>query len=905
MSTAARIDELRKKFEENPRRYFAPLANEYRKSGDLAMAVALCREHLPKQPGHMSGYIVFGQALYESGDLGEARAVFEQALALDPENLIALRHLGDIARADGDALAARRWYERVLDADPRNDDIAAQLATLATGLTPTSVLSFAEPTAPSMVPAANSSIEPFTRTPLTPPPMVAIGIGALPTPDAVMRAVDLDAFSGRMNSRTPIDLDEIETPPVAPPAESAAAPTGAGLGWPSVSGNEILHGATHAEAVEKDDVADVPEEFEATQLVVSPRDEADAFDFPDVPTSASIAAVGSGMVTSAAPVGALTTSEPQAAPIGETDPLPPAEAGAPFEEEFEEGLVAPEWPETSAIVARIVTPRATTPSVAPNAITPPTQYAVGDAVAAFGREPHDPMESPLSSDASADSHERMTPRWDTPRVSMASVVADASTADEEFHIEPLPPELAAAFAEPTTSEATVTAIEHAGPEIEEDVSFDADVVALGEEAHTTDLPWISTADSVPNDREPTMSSAMDAPGLEEIVEAFAVDARAAGDDERFTVAALDGPVPADDITLFAADRADVVNPTVEQSDVFLFEESEVDEMQEVAADVGGEFDDGEESVLVESADIVESEPAFVTETMGELLVSQGFVARAIGVYGELVRRRPYDPLLSSRLAELQAQMAPLETSVYQQQAESADASADLSSWADEAVAHASAETPTPSYGRPGFATNTPLASRRVTPYAHPAAAESFAPRRSAREWFSAIAARRVPRRTPPIAVVAVTAEPSSLEGLSSLFGTDTSLNEDAAARALADAFAPVSARDLESGTTLDFEFARSTPEFVRSITPVMATSMPIIPTLAQVPSMRPRSMTPAAPSSSVPSGGGNAGFSFDKFFPDPANRRGTPAAPSPALSEPPVTDDLAQFSAWLKGLGNS
>ena len=100
MSTAARIDELRKKFEENPRRYFAPLANEYRKSGDLAMAVALCREHLPKQPGHMSGYIVFGQALYESGDLVEARAVFEQALALDPENLIALRHLGDIARAD-------------------------------------------------------------------------------------------------------------------------------------------------------------------------------------------------------------------------------------------------------------------------------------------------------------------------------------------------------------------------------------------------------------------------------------------------------------------------------------------------------------------------------------------------------------------------------------------------------------------------------------------------------------------------------------------------------------------------------------------------------------------------------------------------------------------------------------
>ena len=54
MSTAARIEELRNKFEENPRRYFAPLANELRKAGDLTQAIALCREHLPKQPGHMA-----------------------------------------------------------------------------------------------------------------------------------------------------------------------------------------------------------------------------------------------------------------------------------------------------------------------------------------------------------------------------------------------------------------------------------------------------------------------------------------------------------------------------------------------------------------------------------------------------------------------------------------------------------------------------------------------------------------------------------------------------------------------------------------------------------------------------------------------------------------------------------
>src|SRR5579872_2838753 len=130
MSSSARIDELRRKFDENPRRYFAPLANEYRKAGDFDQAIFICQEYLPQQPGHMSGHIVYGQALYEAKRLEEARTVFETALSLDPENLIALRHLGDISRDQGDMTGARGWYERVLDADPRNEDIAAMIAAL-------------------------------------------------------------------------------------------------------------------------------------------------------------------------------------------------------------------------------------------------------------------------------------------------------------------------------------------------------------------------------------------------------------------------------------------------------------------------------------------------------------------------------------------------------------------------------------------------------------------------------------------------------------------------------------------------------------------------------------------------------------------------------------------------------
>jgi tetratricopeptide (TPR) repeat protein len=158
MATSARIDELRKKFDENPRRYFAPLANEYRKAGDPEQAVFICEEYLPQQPGHMSGHIVYGQALFDLGRYDESRTVFETALSLDPENLIALRHLGDIARQAGDAHSARAWYQRVLEADPRNEEIGQLMMSLLATPVGTPAVDSSAPT-PLSTPAVPSSEE--------------------------------------------------------------------------------------------------------------------------------------------------------------------------------------------------------------------------------------------------------------------------------------------------------------------------------------------------------------------------------------------------------------------------------------------------------------------------------------------------------------------------------------------------------------------------------------------------------------------------------------------------------------------------------------------------------------------------------------------------------------------------
>jgi len=129
-----RLRELQGKFNENPRRYFAPLANEYRKAGNAKRAIEICRAHLAQMPGHMSGQVVYGQALFEGGEFDEARKVFEGALVLDPENLIALRSLGDLSLQAGNTEEARSWYSRLLDADPKDAAVIALVSEIDASL---------------------------------------------------------------------------------------------------------------------------------------------------------------------------------------------------------------------------------------------------------------------------------------------------------------------------------------------------------------------------------------------------------------------------------------------------------------------------------------------------------------------------------------------------------------------------------------------------------------------------------------------------------------------------------------------------------------------------------------------------------------------------------------------------
>ena len=160
-----RLRELQEKFDENPRRYFAPLANEYRKGGQPKRAIEICRVHLAQMPGHMSGQIVYGQALFEAGEWEEAKTVFARSLTLDPENLIALRSLGDMSLQAGNTSEARTWYTRLLDADPKDAAVIALMSEIEEGRDavpaslPEAVMSVPAPEAVTEVEAAPAVTE--------------------------------------------------------------------------------------------------------------------------------------------------------------------------------------------------------------------------------------------------------------------------------------------------------------------------------------------------------------------------------------------------------------------------------------------------------------------------------------------------------------------------------------------------------------------------------------------------------------------------------------------------------------------------------------------------------------------------------------------------------------------------
>jgi len=131
MAATSEIQKLERRHAENPDgRYFAPLADAYRKAGQVDEALILVRAGIEKHPDYLSAHIVLGRCLLDKKEDDGAGQAFERVLGLDAENIIALKSLSEIAERRGDPVGARQWLQKLLVVDPMNAEADADLQRL-------------------------------------------------------------------------------------------------------------------------------------------------------------------------------------------------------------------------------------------------------------------------------------------------------------------------------------------------------------------------------------------------------------------------------------------------------------------------------------------------------------------------------------------------------------------------------------------------------------------------------------------------------------------------------------------------------------------------------------------------------------------------------------------------------
>ena len=658
--TNARLEELRSKFQENPRRYFAPYANELRKAGDTAQAISVCRAHLSSQPGHVSGHIVLGQALYEAGEAAEARDIFSAALELDPENLIALRTLGEIAQVNGEFAMARQWYERLLDADPRNADVAQLLNDLPTDAPTALEKAEAEVAANPVVEEPAAEPLPFNAKPDADPapPVPSFHTSFTGSERAFVESTAAEATEPEVEVIKPAPRLDFGPPSSPPPIETVSA---ASAEAPADALDMVDLDSFDAPAPEAEPVAAhaVPDEssdepsFEVSDDRFEMHAESPAADeepeFTE-PVSSEFAE----------PVSSEFAEPAAASEAPEAVELPEVEAEIPAPEP------APEEPPRAVFAEFGFDGRAddqvgwaATPSASYSELeTAPEEW--------FDERPSTPepeeVESRAEEPTAAQESEpdQSTDSW-FDEVEGASMIEATEVASDEFW---LPPDLHRAsptdvVAQPESPQAEVPAPSHAAepepveataetqePEKIEYDRFDVEIAAeAAEDAVVVERPFDIAPSSYWLDSHAEASETSVEQPAEETVEEERV-AQAEAPESFAPAEQASEPITASS-SFESAGEVERVEPMAGMMD---FVAPPVNESMAPPAAVGHASIEPEEP----------SAPAapFVTETLAELYLQQGFRDEALSIYRQLSERNPDDANLRNRIASIEQGEAP-------------------------------------------------------------------------------------------------------------------------------------------------------------------------------------------------------------------------------------------------------
>ncbi|MEJ2253695.1 MAG: tetratricopeptide repeat protein [Nitrospirota bacterium] len=117
------IEKLKEKVDKDPSSaLFVPLAEEYRKAGDLEGAIETLRAGIERQPGYMSARVALAKIYLQQNMLKEAREELEHVVAAVPDNIFACKKLLDIYRELGDLPRAVEQARKVLELNPGDEE---------------------------------------------------------------------------------------------------------------------------------------------------------------------------------------------------------------------------------------------------------------------------------------------------------------------------------------------------------------------------------------------------------------------------------------------------------------------------------------------------------------------------------------------------------------------------------------------------------------------------------------------------------------------------------------------------------------------------------------------------------------------------------------------------------------
>jgi len=124
----AEIEELKKKLSQNPDSLiFVPLADTYRKAGQLEEAVDVCKAGLEKHPSYASARVVLGRIYSEKNMLDEAIEEFKRVESVDVDNIMVHSMLGNVYLKKKMYAEAVEQFQKVLSLNPEDAEIQEKL----------------------------------------------------------------------------------------------------------------------------------------------------------------------------------------------------------------------------------------------------------------------------------------------------------------------------------------------------------------------------------------------------------------------------------------------------------------------------------------------------------------------------------------------------------------------------------------------------------------------------------------------------------------------------------------------------------------------------------------------------------------------------------------------------------